>query len=59
MAVSIKSIIITPNSVTVGQQFTITVKAEDVTWNTIKTDFSNWNEVKTTMTNWKTVQNYN
>lgn len=58
MAVSIKSVVITPNQVTVGSQITITVKAEDVTWNTIKTDFSSWNDIKTSLANWKAVQNY-
>ena len=58
MAISVKSVLITPSNVTVGQQITITVRAEDVTWNTIKTDFSTWNDVKTTLTNWKAVQNY-
>ena len=58
MAISVKSILITPNNVTVGAPITITVRAEDVTWNTIKNDFTSWNEVKTKLTNWKAVQNY-
>lgn len=59
MAVSVKSVLITPSNVTVNEQITITVRAEDVTWNTIKTDFSSWSDVKTSLTNWKAVQNYN
>lgn len=58
MAISVKSVLITPNVVTVGQQITITIVAEDVTWNTIKNEFADWNEVATTLTNWKAVQNY-
>jgi hypothetical protein len=58
MAISVKSVLITPNNVTVGQQITITVRAEDVTWETIKNDFTSWNDIKTSLTNWKAVQNY-
>lgn len=58
MAISVKSVTISPNVVTVGGSFTITITAEDVSWNTIKNDFQDWQEVKSTLTNWKAVQNY-
>lgn len=58
MAVSIKTITITPNTVNVGEQIKITVKAEDISWESIKTDFKSWNEVKTTLANWRSVLNY-
>lgn len=58
MAISVKAVTISPSVVTVGTTFTITITAEDVSWNTIKTDFQDWNEVKSTLTNWKAVQNY-
>ena len=58
MAVSIKSITITPMTVNVGDSVTIKVKAEDVTWKTIKTDFKTWNDIKTTLSNWRSVLNY-
>lgn len=58
MAVSVKTITITPNTVNVGEQFTIKVKAEDVNWGTIKKEFQSWSEIKTTLANWKAVLNY-
>ena len=58
MAISVKAVTITPNVVTVGATFTITITAEDVSWKTIKTDFQNWEEIKSTLTDWKAVQNY-
>lgn len=47
-----------PVTVNVGEQVTIMVTAEDVTWGTIKTDFQTWNDIKTSLTDWKSVQNY-
>ena len=58
MAVAIKGVSVTPNVTTVGQAITITITAEDVSWNTIKNDFRDWNEIKTTRSNWNAVTNY-
>ncbi len=58
MAVSIEAVSITPNVATVGQTITITITAEDVSWNTIKTKFESWEAVKTSFSNWKEVKNH-
>lgn len=59
MAVKISEVKISPQTATVGQTITITIKAVDVSWGTIKTDFANWNEIKTKLSNWRSVLNYN
>ena len=58
MAISINSVSVTPNVTTVGQTITITIVAEDVSWDTIKNEFQDWNEVKTTLSNWSAIKNY-
>ena len=58
MAVSINAVTVTPSSTTIGEQVTVVVSAEEVTWNTIKSQFSNWNDIKTNLNNWNAVKNY-
>lgn len=58
MAVKISNVQITPNEVKVGQTFTVTITAIDVTWEVLKNEFINWNEIKTELSNWREVLNY-
>ena len=58
MAVKISSITMSPNEVKVGQSFTVTIAAVDVTWEILKNEFENWNKIKTERSNWRDVLNY-
>lgn len=58
MAVKINSVAISPQSVLTGENITITVVVEDVSWGTIKNDFDDWADVKSSFTNWNKVLNY-
>ena len=58
MSVRILSVEISPSTITVGNPITITIKAEEATWNSLKTDFANWNKVKQRFSNWNNVLNY-
>lgn len=58
MAIKINQVTVNPTQVTVGQTFTVTISAVDVTWSEIKKDFQNWNEIKTELANWRSVLNY-
>lgn len=63
MAVKIHSVSVTHaepsenNWFHTGERITITVKVEDVSWNTIKNEFTSWGDVRT-LTNWKSILNY-
>lgn len=58
MAIQIKSVTVTPNTVTVGQSFSIKIAAEEVYWSTLKDDFTDWGEVRRSFTNWNRVKDY-
>ena len=59
MAVKISEISVHPSVVNVGETFTVTITAVDVTWEVIKNEFETWNDIKTDFTNWRSVLNYN
>lgn len=58
MAIKISEVTVNPTQVTVGQTFTVTIAAVDVTWEVIKDEFQDWNEINTELSNWKAVLNY-
>lgn len=58
MAVRIKSVTITPDELTVGQAFLVSVNAEEPTWSTVKDEFVSWDEVKSGFANWEAVKNF-
>ena len=58
MAVKISEVTILPNVVKVGETFTVTITAVDVTWEVIKNDFKTWNDIKTDLNSWNSVLNY-
>lgn len=58
MAVLIKDVTVNPTDVIVGQQFTVTVLAEETTWESLHNDFLDWAEVRRSFTNWNKVLNY-
>jgi hypothetical protein len=58
MAVRIKDVTVNPTNVTVGQRFTVTVLAEETTWESLHNDFIDWGEVRRSFTNWNKVLNY-
>ena len=58
MAVEIKDVTISPNKVTTGQTFTVTILAIDACWEDLKKDFATWGEVRRRFTNWNKVKNY-
>ena len=58
MAIKISDVTILPTTVSVGETFTITITAVDVTWEVIKQDFENWEEISTEFTTWNSILNY-
>lgn len=58
MSIRITDISISDTEVTVGQQFSITVWADETTWENLSNDFVNWNEVRFSFSNWNKVLNY-
>jgi len=58
LAIKINDVAISKNMVIPGEVITISVKVEDVCWETIKNDFSNWNELRTDLGTWNNVLNY-
>ena len=58
MAVRINKVTITPNELTVGQAFFISISAEEPTWNTLKNELQNWEGVKNNFNSWETVKNF-
>lgn len=58
MAVQITGVTITPSNVTIGQQVTVLVSAEEVCWENLRDDFTTWGEVRRSFTNWNKVMNY-
>lgn len=58
MAISIKSVIITPNELSVGESFFISVKAEEPKWNDLKNELTSWGETRRCFTNWSAVKDF-
>lgn len=58
MPILIKGINISPQSLKVGDSFTIIVNAEDTTWETINDTFQSWGEVRRSFQNWDKVKNF-
>jgi len=56
--IKISKITIEPQVTTVGHSVTITVIADDVSWQTIKDDFTSWDNLKTLLTDWSSIFNY-
>lgn len=56
--IKISKITIEPQVATVGQNVTITIIADDVSWQTIKDDFTSWDNLKTLLTDWSSIFNY-
>lgn len=59
MAIKISEVAISPQSATVGQTVTVTIKATDVDWSVLRDDFTSWENIRTEFTDWKSVLNYN
>lgn len=58
MPVLIKGINISPNTLNVGSEFTVTVLAEESTWNSVKTELQTWGDVRRSFTNWNRVKDF-
>lgn len=58
MPVLIKAVTITPNTLNVGEQFQIRIKAEESTWNNVRTELQSWGEVRRSFTNWNRVKDF-
>ena len=58
MPVLIKGISITPNTLKVGELFTVQISAEESTWNNVKTELQSWGEVRRSFTNWNRVKDF-
>lgn len=58
MPVIIQAVTITPNTLKVGEQFQIKIKAEESTWNSVRTELQSWGEVRRSFTNWNRVKDF-
>lgn len=58
MPVLIKAVTITPNTLNVGEQFQIKIKAEESTWNSVKTELQSWGEVRRSFASWTKVKDF-
>ena len=58
MPVLIKAVTITPNTLNVGELFTVQISAEEANWNSLRTELQGWGEVRRNFTNWDRVKNF-
>lgn len=56
--IAIKDAVLTPQVVTPGQSFTISVQVFEVGWDTIMQDFASWQDIKTNLASWASVKNH-
>lgn len=56
--IKISKVTVDPQETTVGKSVTITIVAEDVSWQTIREDFTSWDNVKIELTDWSSILNY-
>lgn len=57
--IAIKDAQVNPQTVTTGQNVSISVQVFEVDWNTIKQDFTSWQDIKNSLTNFASLKNYN
>lgn len=58
MPVIIQAVTITPNTLNVGEQFQVQIKAYESTWDSVRTELQSWGEVRRSFASWTKVKDF-
>lgn len=58
MAILIKSVTITPNELTAGHSFFISVNVDETKWENLRSELQSWGETRRSFKNWQAVKDF-